>query len=140
MAASLNPLGLAARGSLGCVHRPDLSQVADRLFGAFEELDDDTIRDVCHPDSRFWSSASGREVILDQLIEYLPVLHESLGAHRYEDVRRMVATDGFVEQHAVRSTRPTGEALDVEVCVVARTDGTGKIVRLDEYVATPTSL
>jgi len=118
----------------------DLSVVADCLFRAFEELDNDTIRDLCHPEARFWSSASGLEVDLEQLVNHLPVLREVMGVHRYEDVRRMVANDGFVEQHAVRSTRPTGESIDLEVCVVARTDGAGKIVRLDEYVATPMSL
>ena len=118
----------------------ELSNTADRLFKAFEEHDFDTVRELCDPEARFWSSIAGRESSVEELLAYLPSVRERIGAHRYTDVRRLVAPDGFVEQHLVRSTKPDGEALEMEVCVVVRTDEEGKIVRLDEYVAAPVNL
>lgn len=111
----------------------ELASVADRLFRAFEEHDADGLRDLCAPDARFWSSASG-ESDVEQLIAALPGMRATIGDHRYEDVRRLIAPDGFVEQHAVRSTLPGGKLLDVQVCVVVRVDEANRIVRLDEYV------
>jgi ketosteroid isomerase-like protein len=122
------------------VNDSELGNVADRLFKAFEEHDFDTVRELCDPGARFWSSVAGRESSVEQLLGYLPAVRERIGAHRYSDVRRLVAPDGFVEQHRVTSTRPDGTALDMEVCVVVRTDEEGKIVRLDEYVAAPVDL
>lgn len=113
----------------------ELSNVADRLFKAFVDHDGETLRELCDPDARFWSSAFGSELTLDEMISALPGMRKAIGKHHYEDVRRMIAPDGFVEEHAVRSTLPSGEALDVQACVVVHTDETLRIVRLDEYVA-----
>ncbi|MEN3272103.1 MAG: hypothetical protein V7636_864, partial [Actinomycetota bacterium] len=49
-------------------------------------------------------------------------------------VRRLIAPDGFVEQHRVRSTMPNGDSLDLQACVVVRVDEDDRVVRLDEYV------
>jgi uncharacterized protein len=117
------------------VNDSELSNIADRLFKAFEKQDADTIRELCAPEARFWSGATARESSLDELLGYLPMMRKTIGAHHYEDVRRLVAPDGFVEQHAVRSTLPNGQALDVEACVVVRVDESLRIVRLDEYTA-----
>jgi ketosteroid isomerase-like protein len=113
----------------------ELSNVADRLFQAFVDHDGNALRELCDPDARFWSSATGGEVSLDELVASLPAMQKAIGKHRYEDVRRMIAADGFVEEHAVRSTRPSGEALDVQACVVVHTDDALRVVRLDEYIA-----
>jgi ketosteroid isomerase-like protein len=117
------------------VNDSELSNVADQLFKAFEKHDADTLRELCDPEARFWSNATNAELSLDELLAYLPMMRKTIGAHHYDDVRRLVAPDGFVEQHAVRSIRPDGEPLDLQACVVVRTDEEGKIVRLDEYVA-----
>ena len=116
----------------------ELSNIADRLFQAFVDHDADALRDLCDPEARFWSSATGSEISLDEVIASLPGMQKAIGKHRYEDVRRMIAPDGFVEEHAVRSTRPSGEALDIQACVVVHTDDSLRIVRLDEYIAGPT--
>ena len=119
------------------MNESELGNTAERLFQAFVEQDADTLRELCVPDARFWSSTRGTESTLDELIESLPAMRARIGKHRYEDVRRLVAPDGFVEQHRVRSKLPNGDALDLEACVVVRTDEEGRIVRLDEYVAQP---
>ena len=115
----------------------ELSNTADRLFQAFAAHDGDTLRELCVPDARFWASTRNVESSLDEVIASLPAMRGRIGQHRYEDVRRLVAPDGFVEQHVVRSTLPDGKPLEIEACVVVRTDEDGRIVRLDEYVAAP---
>jgi ketosteroid isomerase-like protein len=116
------------------VNDSELSNIADRLFRAFEAHDADTIRELCAPGARFWSSATKHESDVEDLLKALPSMRAAIGDHRYEEVRRLIAPDGFVEQHAVRSTRPDGKPLDIEVCVVVRVDEESRIVRLDEYV------
>ena len=113
----------------------ELSNVADRLFKAFVDNDGAALRDLCDPEARFWSSAFGTEIGLEEMIAALPGMRKSIGKHRYEDVRRMIAPDGFVEEHAVRSKLPSGDQLDMQACVVVHTDNESRIVRLDEYVA-----
>jgi len=117
------------------VNDSELSNIADRLFRAFEQQDTDTVRELCAPEARFWSSATKRESTLDELVASLPHVRKAIGDYRYEEVRRLIAPDGFVEQHAVRSTRPDGRPLDIEVCVVVRVDEDRRIDRLDEYIA-----
>ena len=112
----------------------ELSNLADRLFRAFEDHDAETLRELCAPDARFWSSSTKHESGLEDLIAALPAVRKAIGDHRYEEVRRLIAPDGFVEQHAVRSTRPDGRPIDAEVCVVVRVDEDRRIVRLDEYL------
>ena len=112
----------------------ELSNIADRLFQAFVDHDADALRDLCAPEARFWSSARG-ESDLEQLIGGLASMQAMIGNHRYDEVRRLVAPDGFVEQHRVRSTMPDGSDLDLEACVIVRVDEDDRIVRLDEYIA-----
>ena len=113
----------------------ELSNVADRLFKAFVDNDATVLRDLCDPEARFWSSAFGSEIGLEEMIAALPGMRKTIGKHHYEDVRRMIAPDGFVEQHAVRSKLPSGDQLDMQACVIVHTDEASRIVRLDEYVA-----
>lgn len=112
----------------------ELGSVADRLFKAFVDHDADALRDLCADHARFWSSATKRESDVEEVIANLPAMRGAIGDHRYEEVRRLIAPDGFVEQHRVRSTRPDGTALDIEACVVVRVDEDDMIVRVDEYL------
>lgn len=120
--------------SLDGVNDSELSNIADRLFKAFVDHDAETLREVCSPEARFWSSAQGAESDLEQMIGSLAGMQAMIGKHRYEEVRRLVAPNGFVEQHRVRSTLPNGKELDLDVCVVVRVDEDDRVVRLDEYI------
>lgn len=119
------------------MNETELSGVAERLFQAFVDHDPDTVRALCAPDARFWQAGRG-ESDLEATLAGIPSMAARIGDHRYEQVRRLVAPDGFVEQHRVRSTLPDGSELDLEACVVVRVDDAGLVIRLDEYVA-PTS-
>ncbi|MFV0309434.1 MAG: nuclear transport factor 2 family protein [Desertimonas sp.] len=107
--------------------------LAERLFRAFEANDAATIGDCCDPAAVFSKNgvSSGP---LAELLPKLGRLRERFGDHRYVDVRRSIFDGGFVEEHRVMSTLPSGEPLDVVACVVGRVNGAGRVIELAEYV------
>lgn len=52
---------------------------------------------------------------------------------RYDDVRVTETESGFVQQHIVRCETPSGDPVEVHVCMVG-TVRNGKIVQIDEYM------
>ena len=117
--------------------REEVDRIADQLFGAFVEHDYERARALLAPGFRGWGNLHGQEMDADAFLGILPVMLQQVGRHRYDDVRRMVTGDGFVEQHRVWVTPPDGRDLDFgDACVVARLDDEGRVVRLDEYIDT----
>ena len=115
----------------------EVDRVAERLFTAFVEHDYDAARALLAPGFRGWGNAHGQEMDADGFLAILPVMRQQIGRHRYDDVRRMMTGDGFVEQHRVRATVADGKELDFgDACVVARIDHDGLVERLDEYIDT----
>jgi len=58
---------------------------------------------------------------------------EHLLGLRHDDVRRQRTEHGFVQQHVLRATTPSGAELSVPACIVV-TIRDGKVTRLDEYI------
>jgi hypothetical protein len=115
----------------------EVEVIADQLFASFEEHDYDRSRSMFAPDARAWSNLRNVESDVDGLLANLPVMLQSIGPHRYTEVRRVIGVDGFVEQHRVVATRPDGTELELgDVCVVVRLDRSGLVTRLDEYLDT----
>lgn len=112
-----------------------MHNLADRLFRAFEANDPDAIAACCNPDAEFFKNGTRSGVLADMLPGFAS-LRTRIGDHRYTEVRRGIFADGFVEEHRVVSTLPDGSPLDVVACVVARTDDSGLITHLAEYVDT----
>ena len=82
----------------------------------------------------FWQNVDGGERDVEQVIRYTGKLRRT-GGFSYADVRRLVAPDGFCEQHTVRFHDAAGTTTaEYAVCVVGRVDETGLITRLDEYL------
>jgi uncharacterized protein len=52
---------------------------------------------------------------------------------RYEEIRRQATPTGFVQQHVMRGTAPSGKAFELAACIVCTVVG-GRITRLDEYL------
>jgi ketosteroid isomerase-like protein len=111
-----------------------LDALAARLFAHFEANDLDAVEAMMAPDATLTQNG-----VTSSFVEARPMLaglRSIIGAHRYEEVRRVVGTDAVVEEHRVRSTTPSGVELDLAACVVIRVDGDGRITSLDEYVDT----
>jgi hypothetical protein len=108
---------------------------AETFFAGTATGDWGAVRAVVADGAVFWQNVDGRERTLEQVIRYTSALH-ARGGFSYLDVRRLVAPDGFCEQHTVRFRNDDG-VTDHAVCAVGRIDDAGRIVRLDEYLCLP---
>ncbi|GAY09606.1 nuclear transport factor 2 family protein [Pseudonocardia sp. N23] len=110
------------------------ASAADLFFTAATAGDWDGMRAAVADGAVFWQNVDGTERTVDQVIRYTGRLLLT-GGFTYRDVRRLVAPDGFCEQHTVRFHDDTGTTTaEYAVCVVARVDEAGLITRLDEYL------
>jgi ketosteroid isomerase-like protein len=108
--------------------------LADKLFAAIDANDLEMLRrDVYSPDVVVWHNNDEHEQLLDENLRVLDWLHRKVAGKRYEDVRRQATQFGFVEQHVLRGTAPSGGQLNVLACLVVTIEGE-RIVRIDEYL------
>ena len=117
--------------------RNQVDALADEYFRAASAHDYDALRAMFAPGGVAWSNVGGGERDIEALITFMPTMRQTIGDHSYSEVRRLVMSDGFCEQHRVTSVRPDGSTLDLgDVCCVIHLDADGKITRFDEYVDT----
>jgi uncharacterized protein len=114
---------------------PDqIAQLADRLIAAIQSRDVDAIRnDIYAPDVRIWHNTDEQEQTLDENVRVLKWIGRNVTDLRYEDVRRQITANGFVQQHALCGTTVGGVELRIAACLVVGV-ADGRIVRIDEYV------
>ena len=109
-------------------------EIAAALFDAFAKRDDQTVRNLCSPDLRARQN-NGEPMDLATLLAFSAAVTRVVKDFRYCDPVRSLTATGFVEEHAVRGTLPSGKTFDLAICVVAEvTDG--KIVDMREYFDT----
>ena len=110
-----------------------IDEVADALFGAIEAGDVDTVRALYDPDVEVWHNTDETIQRRDQNLASLSWMAANLHDRRYEEVRRQLTDDGFVQQHVLRVTTGSGRRVSMPGClVVAVRDG--HITRIDEYL------
>lgn len=106
--------------------------LAGRFFAAVTAGDLEAIRAMYAPDAVVWHNYDRASQTVEENLRVLGTLPSVVENFRYEDVRRQATTHGFIEQHVVRGTTPSGEELDIPSCIVC-TVVDGRITRLDEY-------
>lgn len=107
--------------------------VADRLFGAVEAHDLETVRSCYAPDVRVWHNADNAVQTLDENIQTLTYVITAWSNFRYEDVRRRVIDGGFIQQHNICGEGPDGTPFSAPAVVVVTVGDDGKITAVDEY-------
>lgn len=113
----------------------DALEVAERLFAAIEAGDVGSVGALYADDAVIWHNTDGVEQAPAENLRVLGWLVRNCSDVRYTDVRRSTTGTGFVQQHVLRLTSPSGEALALPACIVVTVDGgTGRITRLDEYL------
>lgn len=112
---------------------PSTLEVADRLFSSIMKGDIDGVRDVYDPACTIWHNNDNTEQNVDQNLRVLAWVVKNIGNLRYEDVRRHETPTGFVQQHVLRGTGPSGKAVEIAACIVCKVEN-GRITRLDEYL------
>jgi uncharacterized protein len=112
---------------------PDPLQVAERLFAAIPKGDLEAVRALYAPDARIWHNHDG--IVQDPAanLQVLGWVVKNIRGICYEDVRRQATPTGFVQQHVMRGTAPSGKAFELAACIIC-TVVDGRITRLDEYL------
>jgi ketosteroid isomerase-like protein len=112
---------------------PDPLQVAERLFTAIPKGDLEAVRALYAPDAQIWHNHDG--VVQDPAanLAVLGWVVKNIRGIRYEEIRRQATPTGFVQQHVMRGTAPSGKAFELAACIVC-TVVDGRISRLDEYL------
>lgn len=109
---------------------------ADAFFHASAAGDEDGMRAATAPGAVFWQNVDGHERTIDQVVRFTRRLRADGSGFAYTDVRRLLAADGFCEQHTVVFRAADGSVTaEHAVCVVGRVDADGRLTRLDEYLA-----
>ncbi len=111
---------------------PTSTELAIKLFGAFEAGDTQAARECC--DENFKGNQNGGPwADRDTLLKFSAAVKKAVPDFRYEEITRSATETGFVEEHAVRGTLPDGSKLDLMLCVVAEV-ADGKITVMREYM------
>jgi ketosteroid isomerase-like protein len=113
-------------------HAIDMRDLADRFFAAITAADIDTVRAIYAPDAVIWHSHTNAEQSAFDNLRTLSWIGRNVKDFRYEDRRCEATESGFVEQHVVRGTAPSGEEFSISACIVC-TVMDGRITRLSEY-------
>jgi uncharacterized protein len=108
-------------------------EVADRLFSSITKGDIEGVRQVYDPACVIWHNNDNAAQNVEQNLRVLAWVVKNVGSLRYEDVRRHDTPTGFVQQHVLRGTSPSGKPLEIAACIVCRVEN-GRITRLDEYL------
>jgi ketosteroid isomerase-like protein len=113
----------------------DTLDLADRFFTAIEAGDIATLTELYAPEVKVWHNYDQVEQGRDVNLKVLKWLTRHVPDMRYEEIRRELLPDGFLQQHILRGTAPDGSALEVPAILrIYCTDGT--ITRIEEYLDT----
>lgn len=113
--------------------REEIDRFATDFFAAIERGDIDAVAQCYRPDLVVWHSPGADVQTRDENLTLLTTLSKRCSEWRYEDVRREVFPDGFMQQHVLRARSARGEPVEVPVCIVVRLRE-GAIARIDEYL------
>ncbi len=127
--------GILGSGETVVVTPNDTLELADRLFAAIEAGDTAAVAELYAPDVKVWHNYDQIEQGRDANLATLGWMSRKVAGIRYEEVRREVLPDGFLQQHILRGTAPDGTALEVPAILrIYCADGT--IGRIEEYLDT----
>lgn len=115
------------------MNESEILDLAERFFAAIPKGDLGTVRAIYAPDAAIWHNNDRLTQTVDQNLAVLEWVTKNITGIRYENVRRHVTPSGFVQQHVMRGTAPSGKPLELEACILCTVVG-GRITRLDEYL------
>jgi ketosteroid isomerase-like protein len=108
-------------------------EVADKFFAAILRADLEAVRAIYAPDARIWHNHDRVTQDVTANLAVLAWVVKNVAGLRYEEIRREATPTGFVQQHVLRGTVPSGKAIEIPACIVCTVAG-GRITRLDEYL------
>jgi ketosteroid isomerase-like protein len=112
----------------------EISTVASAFFRAIEDGDVGTVRDLYAPDAVAWHNYDMAEQNVDDNVRTLQWMVTTVVDRRYEEVRRIILDDGFVQQHVLRGEAPGGR-LEMPAMMRVWVEA-GRVTRVEEYLDT----
>jgi uncharacterized protein len=106
---------------------------ANRFFDGLLAGDLAALEAACAPGSVLWINLTEQERPLEASLPGFARVRSTVPDLRMEAVRRRGVEGGFVEQHVLTGTMPSGDLLRVVGCFVGTVEN-GRITRLEEYV------
>lgn len=105
--------------------------IAATFFNALANEDEQALRLICSED--FKPQQNGAPPLtLEALLGFAKAVHAVVTDFRYADPVRSATHTGFVQEHFVRGTLPSGKPLNLAVCVVGDISGE-RITSAREY-------
>ena len=112
----------------------EIEALASQFFAAIEAGDIDTVAATYADDAVIWHNFDQVEQSKVDNLRTLAYVVRTVAGRSYDDVRRVVLDDGFVQQHVLRGSAAAG-ALEVPAMLRVWV-ADGRITRLDEYLDT----
>ncbi len=113
----------------------EMEALADRLMGAIERGDIDTIKTCYAPDVRIWHNFDEIDQTLEDNIKIMHWMAKRLLDRKYTIESRRYFANGWVQQHVLTGTTPSGTAFRMPACIICQVKD-GRVTRLEEYLDT----
>jgi ketosteroid isomerase-like protein len=116
--------------------------VADRLFGAIERGEYDTVDGMWADDVTVWHTGDSQDNDRVRALKVIRWFLDNTTRRNYEILDRQYFDGGFVQQHVLRASfpsrrsarpEPDDPSIEMRVCIVIKVDTEGRITRVDEY-------
>jgi ketosteroid isomerase-like protein len=106
---------------------------ADRLFGAIERGEYETVDGMWADDVTVWHSGDSRDNDRVRALKVIRWFIDVTTTRGYEILDRQVFDGGFVQQHILRASGADEVSIEMRVCIVVKVNAEGLITRIDEY-------
>ena len=106
---------------------------ADTFMRAIQSGDAAKVRSCYAADAKIWHNTDGVEQSVDDNLKVLGWFMRKIPDRYYRVVRREALKNGFIQQHVLEVTLPSGTRWTMSACVVVSMED-GLITRLDEYL------
>jgi ketosteroid isomerase-like protein len=105
--------------------------LAERFYDAIVRRDADGVRACLAPGFTLWTNVSD-EMGAEDIIGLFPLMRDQVPDFHYEDYVRTPTAEGFVEEHSVVGTAPSGEPFNFRLCIIGVVQD-GRIASMREY-------
>jgi ketosteroid isomerase-like protein len=106
--------------------------VANRLFGAIERGEYETVDGMWADDVTVWHTGDSQDNDRARALKVIRWFMNVTTSRSYEILDRQYFDGGFVQQHVLRASRDDA-SIEMRVCIVIKVDAEGLITRIDEY-------
>jgi ketosteroid isomerase-like protein len=107
--------------------------VANRLFGAIERREYETVDGIWADDVTVWHTGDSQDNDRIRALKVIRLFMNVITSRSYEILDRQYFDGGFVQQHILRARRSDEVSIEMRVCMVIKVDAKGRITRIDEY-------